>query len=43
VRQAAGDNLNVLVIIGDAFEGVDVRAFASEVPSTLNELTHPPV
>ena len=39
VRQAAGDN--VVVVIGDAFEGVDVRAFASEVPS--NKLTHSPV
>jgi glucan 1,3-beta-glucosidase len=28
VRQAAGEN--VLVVIGDAFEGVDVRALASK-------------
>ena len=28
VRQAAGDN--VVVVIGDAFEGADVRAFASK-------------
>jgi hypothetical protein len=35
VRQAAGDN--VVVVIGDAFEGVDVGAFASEVPSTFNK------
>jgi glucan 1,3-beta-glucosidase len=41
VRQAAGDD--VVVVIGDAFEGVDVRAFASEVPSTFDKLTHIPV
>ncbi len=33
VRQAAVDN--VIVAIGDAFEGVDVRAFVSEVLSTF--------
>jgi hypothetical protein len=41
VKQAAGDN--VVVVIGDAFEDVDVRAFASEVPSTFNKLTNPRV
>lgn len=36
VRQAASDN--VIVAIGDAFEGADVGAFFSEVSSTFNEI-----
>jgi len=41
VRQAAGDD--VVVVIGDAFEGVGVRAFTPECRLLLYKLTRSPV
>ena len=41
VRQTAGDD--ILVVIGDAFEGVNVRAVAAEYQVPRSKLTYSPV